>query len=61
MGRRKFYETIDEMQKDLEVYLKSYNESKAASRLEHEWPNASGSLQKGLEKNKKHLLESMKK
>jgi transposase InsO family protein len=28
MGRKKFYESIDEMQKDLDVYLKKYNESR---------------------------------
>jgi transposase InsO family protein len=28
MGRKKFYESIDEMQKDLDVYMKTYNESR---------------------------------
>ena len=38
MGRTKFYEAIDEMQVDLDVYLSSYNQERA-----HQGRNMNGS------------------
>jgi transposase InsO family protein len=63
MGRKKFYESIDEMQKDLDLYLKQYNENRP-----HQGRNMNGRtpyqvFKDGLSKNnkKKEHLKSMKK
>lgn len=61
MGRKKFYESIDEMQKDLDVYLKKYNEQRP-----HQGRNMNGRtplevFKKGVEKNQKQQLDSIKK
>ena len=63
MGRKKFYESIDEMQKDLDLYLKQYNENRP-----HQGRNMKGrtpyqAFKDGISKNdnKKEHLKSMKK
>lgn len=61
MGRKKFYESIDEMQKDLDIFMKKYNENRP-----HQGRNMNGRtpaqvFKKGLEKNKKQHLKSMSK
>lgn len=61
MGRTKFYESIDQMQKDLDSYLKSYNDTRP-----HQGRNMNGRtpyevFKSGLEKNKKQHLKSMPK
>jgi transposase InsO family protein len=63
MGRKKFYESIDEMQKDLDLYLIQYN-----LKRPHQGRNMKGLtpyqvFKNGLSKNniKKEHLESMKK
>jgi transposase InsO family protein len=63
MGRKKFYESIDEMQKDLDLYLKQYNESRP-----HQGRNMKGRTpyqvfndEISKNNNKKEHLESMKK
>ena len=63
MGRKKFYESIEEMQKDLDLYLKQYNQNRP-----HQGRNMKGRtpyqvFKDGLSKNnnKKEHLESMKK
>ena len=63
MGRKKFYESIDEMQKDLDLFMKQYNEQRP-----HQGRNMKGrtpyqAFKDGFSKNenKKEHLESMKK
>lgn len=61
MGRKKFYESIDEMQKDLDDYLKQYNQERP-----HQGRNMKGRtpyqvFKETLSKNDKNNLNSMNK
>ena len=60
MGRTKFYESIEEMQKDLDEYLKTYNQKRA-----HQGLNMNGRIpeqvfKEGLSKNKEVLISMEK-
>jgi len=57
MGRKKFYESVDEMQKDLEIYLKHYN-----TKRPHQGRNMQGSTpEKAFTKGLKKRLKDGKK
>jgi len=63
MGRKKFYESIEEMQKDLDLYLKQYNESRPHQGRYMKGRTPYQVFKDGISKNnnKKEHLESMKK
>lgn len=52
MGRKKFYESVDEMQADLETYLKYYNEKRPHQGRMMNGRTPSAAFEAGLKKNK---------
>jgi len=63
MGRKKFYESIEEMQKDLDLYLKQYNQNRPHQGMNMKGRTPYQVFKDGLSKNnnKNEHLESMKK
>lgn len=43
-GRTKFYESIEEMQIDLEIFFEEYNYKRSPSGKKHEWKNSFSSF-----------------
>jgi transposase InsO family protein len=57
MGRKKFYESVDEMQKDLEIYLDLYNTKRPHQGLNMNGRTPEHMFTEGLKKRPKHERE----
>ena len=57
MGRKKFYESVDEMQKDLEIYLDLYNTKRPHQGLNMNGKTPEHMFTEGLKKRPKHERE----